>query len=110
MRNETRGNAVVRGVVVGLGLLVGLLTAPSALAAQQSASVLVRVNVIRAPIAPAAFDSLSQAIRTNGSAVTRAKAQARATERGVRIRVVSKPIATEPADRRDVLHMEYVAN
>lgn len=106
----------MRGVVVGLGLLVGLLTAPNALAAQQTASVLVRVNVIRAPLAPAAFDSLSQAIRTSGSAVTRAEAQARATERGVRIRVVPVARVVEPApagareDRRDVLHMEYVAN
>jgi hypothetical protein len=96
---------VVRGVVVGLGILVGLLAAPNALVAQQSASVLVRVNVIRAPIAPAAFDSLSQTIRKNESGVTLARAEARAAERGVRIRVVPAPI-----DRRDVLHMEYVAN
>ena len=112
MRSERSGNAVVRGMFIAGGLLLGLAVGPQALSAQQSASVLVRVNVIRTPIAAAAFDSLTQTVRRSESGVTIAQAEARAAERGVRMRVVAAPVAraAEPADRRDVLHMEYVAN
>jgi hypothetical protein len=111
MRSEISGKAVVRGMVMVGTLVLGLAVRPQALSAQQSASVLVRVNVIRTPIAAAAFDSLTQTVRRSASNVTMAKAEARAAERGVRVRRVEAPkIRTAEAPEPEVVHMEYVAN
>jgi hypothetical protein len=117
MRLEILEHAMVRAVVVALALGLGLLARPRTVEAQQSASVLVRVNVISVPLAPAAFDSLSLTMRDSVSAGTRARVIARAGERGLRVAFAepdapsrsSTPPTAAPRDR-NVLLMEYVAN
>jgi hypothetical protein len=93
---------------VVLGVAIGALVGPPALAAQQSASVLVRANVIKVPVAPAALDSLTRAMRRSVPAATRARVMADARKRGVRIAVSGT--AQDPRRAGSVVLMEYVAN
>lgn len=94
----------------------GVWVTPEPVSAQQNASVVVQVNVIRVPMASATLDSLGAAVVENVSAVTRARAEARATRRGVRLLVEPKaaPTGDRPAPEqgqpREVLRVEYVAN
>jgi hypothetical protein len=103
---------------VALALVFMAAARPAALSAQQSANVLVRVNVISVPVAPAAFDSLTRTMRDTVSADTRARAMAHARERGLRVAITRPALdargPTRPAGSGtrdgDVLLMEYVAN
>jgi hypothetical protein len=95
-------------MTVVLGIAIGALVGPPALAAQQSASVVVRANVIKVPVAPAGLDSLTRGVRGSVSAATRARVIADARARGLRIAVSG---ASQPARRTGaVVLMEYVAN
>lgn len=107
------------GVMVGLAW--GVAALPHPLAAQQNASVLVRANVIRVAVASHTLDSLGRAVLVSRSPAARADATARALTQGVRLWVeragagrAAARGAAEPGSgtlrRRDVLHVEYVAN
>jgi hypothetical protein len=108
--------AAARCATMALALGLAGSAVPRGLAAQQTASVLVRVNVINVPVAPAAFDSLSRVMRDSVTSGTRARVMAHARGRGLRVAVVSplprvghpaRPAAAAPPD---VLLVEYVAN
>jgi hypothetical protein len=111
-------NVISRGMIMAIGVAFMLASRPASLNAQQSASVLVRVNVINVPVAPAAFDSITRTMRDTVSADTRARAMAHARERGLRVAITraaadsqpAAPAALAPQRETDVLLMEYVAN